>query len=125
MLTTALDDPAMDGMEPTTTRAAVELRPRVSADGDGHASPDYCVCLGEASAQLVVVHDNAVAESFNATIKKELIHQHLWLDAEEARSAVFDYIERYYNRVRKQRRLGKMSPLRFEESIDIPDVNAA
>ena len=83
------------------------------------------MCLGEASAQLVVVHDNAVAESFNATIKKELIHQHLWLDAEEARSAVFDYIERYYNRVRKQRRLGKMSPLRFEESIDIPDVNAA
>jgi len=36
----------------------------------------------------------------------------------------FDYIERYYNRVRKQRRLGKLSPLRFEESIDIPDVNA-
>jgi putative transposase len=58
-------------------------------------------------------------------IKKELIHQHLWRDAEQARSAVFDYIERYYNRVRKQRRLGKMSPLRFEESIDIPDVNAA
>ena len=30
-------------------------------------------------------YDNAAAESFNATIKKELIHQHLWLDAEEAR----------------------------------------
>jgi putative transposase len=61
----------------------------------------------------------------NATIKKELIHQRLWRDAEEARSAVFDYIERYYNRVRKQRRLGKLSPVRFESSIDIYDANAA
>jgi len=38
----------------------------------------------------------------------------LWLDAEEARAAVFDYIERYYNHVRKPRRLGKLSPVRFE-----------
>ena len=52
-------------------------------------------------------------------------HQHLWLDADEVRSAVFDYIECYYNRVRKQRRLGKLSPVRFEGSVDIPDVNAA
>ena len=38
-------------------------------------------------------YDNAEAESFNATIKKELIYQHVWRDAGEVRTAVFDYIE--------------------------------
>ena len=92
-----------------------------------HDFRDRCLANGviPSVGRTGTCYDNAAAESFNATIKKELIHQHLWLDAEEARSAVFDYIERYYNRVRKQRRLGKLSPLRFEESIDVPDVNAA
>jgi len=92
-----------------------------------HAFRDRCLANGviPSVGRTGTCYDNAAAESFNATIKKELIHQHLWRDAEEARSAVFDYIERYYNRVRKQRRLGKLSPLRFEESIDISDANAA
>ena len=41
-----------------------------------------------------ICYDNAAAESFNATIKKELIYQHVWRDAGEVRTAVFDYIER-------------------------------
>ena len=92
-----------------------------------HAFRDRCLANGviPSVGRTGTCYDNAAAESFNATIKKELIHQHLWRDADEVRSAVFDYIECYYNRVRKQRRLGKMSPVRFEESIDIPDVNAA
>jgi len=65
-----------------------------------------------------ICYDNAAAESFNATIKKELIYQHVWRDAKEVRSAVFDYIERYYNRIRKQRRLGKMSPASYETAFD-------
>ena len=65
-----------------------------------------------------ICYDNAAAESFNATIKKELIYQHVWRDAGEVRSAVFDYIERYYNRVRKQRRLGKISPADYERQLD-------
>jgi putative transposase len=65
-----------------------------------------------------ICYDNAAAESFNATIKKELIYQHVWRDSDEVRSAVFDYIERYYNRIRKQRRLGRMSPARYERTLD-------
>ena len=54
----------------------------------------------------------------NATIKKELIYQHVWRDAGEVRTAVFGYIERYYNHVRKQRRLGKISPADYERQFD-------
>ena len=39
-------------------------------------------------------------------------------DAGEVRTAVFDYIERYYNHVRKQRRLGKISPADYERQFD-------
>ena len=49
----------------------------------------------------------------SVTIKKELIHQHLWLDAEEARSAVFDYIKRYYNRVPETAQAGENEPCAF------------
>ncbi len=48
----------------------------------------------------------------------ELIYQHVWRDAGEVRTAVFDYIERYYNHVRKQRRLGKISPADYELQFD-------
>ena len=66
-----------------------------------------------------ICYDNAAAESFNATIKKELIYQHVWRDAGEVRTAVFGYIERYYNRVRKQRRLGKISPADYDANLTI------
>lgn len=72
-----------------------------------------------------ICYDNAAAESFNATIKKELIHQHVWHDADEVRTAIFDYIERYYNRVRKQRKLGRMSPASYEIVFDNQEVCAA
>ena len=42
--------------------------------------------------------DNAVAESFFATLKKELVHRRSWPTKDELRSEVFDYIEVFYNR---------------------------
>ena len=59
-----------------------------------------------------ICYDNAAAESFNATIKKELIYQHVWRDAGEVRTAVFDYIERYYNHVRKNPAMCKQKMVR-------------
>ena len=44
--------------------------------------------------------DNAVAESFFATLKLELVYQTRWATRAEARSAVFEYIELFYNRQR-------------------------
>jgi transposase InsO family protein len=58
--------------------------------------------------------DNAVAESFFATIKNELIYGHRWATRLELRAAVFDYIEIFYNRKRLHSTLGYKSPTQFE-----------
>jgi putative transposase len=58
--------------------------------------------------------DNAVAESFFATLKKELIHRQSWPTKAQLRVEVFDYIEIFYNRQRRHSTLGGISPSRFE-----------
>lgn len=60
--------------------------------------------------------DNAVAESFFATLKKELIHRRSWPTKAELRTEVFDYIEVFYNRRRRHRTLGMLSPADYENS---------
>jgi putative transposase len=58
--------------------------------------------------------DNAVAESFFATLKKELIHRRAWQTKTELRGEVFEYIEVFYNRQRRHTRLGQLSPSEYE-----------
>ncbi len=59
--------------------------------------------------------DNAVAESFFATLKKELIHRRSWPSKAELRTEVFDYIEVFYNRERRHSTLGQLSPMQHEK----------
>jgi putative transposase len=59
-------------------------------------------------------YDNALAESFFATLKKELIHRRPWPTKPELRTEVFDYIETFYNRRRRHSTLGNLSPVEFE-----------
>ena len=59
-------------------------------------------------------YDNAVAESFFATIKKELVHRHPWPTRRELSSAVFEYIEAFYNRQRRHSTLDYLSPEQYE-----------
>jgi putative transposase len=59
--------------------------------------------------------DNAVAESFFATLKKELINRRSWPSKAELRSEVFDYIEVFYNRERRHSTLGQLSPADYEK----------
>lgn len=61
--------------------------------------------------------DNAVAESFFATLKKELVHRRSWPTRRELQSAVFDYIETFYNRERRHSTLGYLSPSEYEKMI--------
>jgi putative transposase len=61
-------------------------------------------------------YDNAVAESFFATLKKELIHRRSWPTRAELRTEVFDYIEVFYNRERRHSTLGQLSPVNYENS---------
>lgn len=58
--------------------------------------------------------DNAVAESFFATLKVELDHDGAWRTRAEAHRAVFDYIELFYNAERRHSTLGYLSPVAFE-----------
>ena len=60
--------------------------------------------------------DNAVAESFFATLKKELINRRSWPSKAELRTEVFDYIEVFYNRERRHSTLGQLSPAQYEKS---------
>lgn len=60
--------------------------------------------------------DNAISESFVASLKCELLHGHRFLDREAARTAVFDYIEGFYNRVRRHSSLGYLSPSEYEQA---------
>jgi putative transposase len=63
--------------------------------------------------------DNSVAESFFATLKKELVHRRSWQTRRELQSAVFDYIETFYNRERRHSTLDYLSPREFE-MISLP-----
>jgi putative transposase len=66
-------------------------------------------------------YDNAVAESFFATLKKELIHRRSWPTKAQLRTEVFDYIEVFYNRQRRHGTLGQLSPADFENRTLITD----
>jgi len=59
-------------------------------------------------------YDNALAESFFASLETELIDRASWATRAEARDAVFDWVERFYNRVRIHSGLGYLSPDEFE-----------
>ena len=60
-------------------------------------------------------YDNAVVESFFSTLKNELTHECSFQDRTEARQAIFQYIEGFYNRTRLHQTLGYQSPEEFEQ----------
>ena len=58
--------------------------------------------------------DNSVAESFFHTLKTELIYSERYLTRESAKHSIFQYIEVYYNRIRRHSSIGSISPEMFE-----------
>ena len=61
-------------------------------------------------------YDNALAESFVATLKRELLDRKSWPTREEVRTAIFEYVEVFYNRQRIHSALGYTSPADYERS---------
>jgi len=55
-----------------------------------------------------------VLESFHASLKKDVIHRRAWPTKADARAAIFDYVEAFYNRRRRHSTLGMLSPVEFE-----------
>ena len=60
-------------------------------------------------------YDNSMAEIFVSTLKRELIHRHSWPNRQTARTAIFEYIEGFYNTRRRHSALGHLSPSEYEE----------
>jgi transposase InsO family protein len=87
--------------------------------GSQYASHDYQQQLAQAGIGCSMSRrgncwDNAPMESFFGSLKREL-GQQVYASRAAARSAVFDYIERFYNRQRRHSAFGYLSPIAFEE----------
>lgn len=61
--------------------------------------------------------DNAVAESFFATLELELIARRTWRTRSDARHAIFSFIETWYNRTRRHSTLNYVSPVQYEQQL--------
>ena len=60
--------------------------------------------------------DNAVAESFFSSLKKERIRKRIYKTRDLARADIFDYIEMFYNQIRRHSHIGGVSPKAFEQA---------
>lgn len=64
--------------------------------------------------QVGAAGDNAAMESFFALLQKNVLNRQSWASREELRLAIIHWIEATYHRRRRQRRLGKLTPIEFE-----------
>lgn len=87
--------------------------------GVQYASDDYMYLLQSHSIAVSMsnrgnCYDNAMMESFWATLKTELIHHQNYATRQRARQSIFEYVEVFYNRKRLHSALGYVSPESFE-----------
>ena len=115
------------GSELTLKAMRMALLSRDPAPGLIHHSDRGCQYTSGAYEKLLAAHDvlqsvtrpgncydNAVAESFFSTMKNDLVYRNTWSTREEAKHAIFEYIEAFYNRERRHSLLGHVSPDTFE-----------
>ncbi|GCF11205.1 transposase [Dictyobacter arantiisoli] len=90
--------------------------------GSEYASSRYQMLLHEHHIQMSMSkkgdgYDNAMIESFWATLKKECARDVIFPSRNEAKTAVFEHIEIYYNRKRRHSSLGYLSPNHYEKRM--------
>ena len=90
--------------------------------GSQYAALEYREALGRRGVVASMsgrgdCYDNAVAESFFATLEWELIQRSDWHTRAAARLSLFEYIECWYNRQRRHSSLGYLSPLEYEQRL--------
>lgn len=120
--------------ELTTTALTMALQHRQVEGGVLHHSDRGSQYAAQGYQQQLTVHglqcsmsrpgncwDNAVAESFFASLKTELIYRRRFQTRQEAMRAIFKYIEGFYNRRRRHSTLGYLSPAEFEERALLVD----
>lgn len=106
---------ALQQRAPDPDRALIHHSDR----GSQYASTDYRLQLAQHGVTCSMSRkgncwDNAVAESFFATLKAELVHAADWHTRAEANLALAEYIDRWYNHVRRHSTLGYRSPVQYE-----------
>ncbi len=69
-------------------------------------------------------YDNALCESFFATLERELLDRRKFATQAEARMAVFEFIEGFYNHHRRYSSLGYLSPINYERRMETTGVQA-
>jgi putative transposase len=103
--------------------ATAQRRPHGVIHHSDHGCQYTALAFGKRCRELGVVpshgsigdcYDNAMAESFFATLECELIDRRTWHSPAEARPAIFRYIEGWYNLHRRHSALGQQSPINFE-----------
>lgn len=90
--------------------------------GSQYANLDYRQLLTQFGMEASMsrrgnCYDNAPMESFWASLKKEQVHHRHYQTRAEARADIFDYIEAFYNTIRRHSALGNQSPLNFTASF--------
>jgi putative transposase len=92
-----------------------------SDQGSQYASHGYLNFLGEHNLKPSMnrrgnCHDNAVAESFFATFKKRVTKRKVFKTRDEAKTEIFNFIEMFYNPIKRHSHTGGVSPVKFEEA---------
>jgi len=61
-------------------------------------------------------HDNAVAESFFATFKNRVTNRKIYSTREDAKTEIFNFLEMFYNPIKRHSHTGSVSPAKYEEA---------
>ena len=92
-----------------------------SDQGSQYGSADYLAFIKELNlvpsmSRAGNCNDNAVAESFFATIKKRIVKRKIYSTREHAKAKIFNFIEMFYNPKKLHSHTGGVSPAKFEEA---------
>jgi putative transposase len=106
--------------------AVYQRRPKQSVlvhsnQGSQYGSADYLSFMKEHNLKPSMsrrgnCHDNAVAESFFATLKKRVTRKKIYSTRDDAKTEIFNFIEMFYNPKKRHSHTGGVSPAKFEET---------
>ena len=113
---------AVDALEMTVTHRGHPTGVVVHSDRRQFRSRKFVRALARhtllgSMGRVGAAGDNAAMESFFALLQKNLLNQRSWTTRDELRLAIIHWIERTYHRRRRQRRLGKLTPVEFEATM--------
>jgi len=99
-----IDDPLVGHSDRGCQYASHEYRQKLKSEG-----------ITASMSRRGNCYDNAYVESFFHSLKVELVHRQTFATRAQAKAAIFEYIEVWYNRRRKHSSLGYLTPLRYEQ----------